>query len=324
MMDNKSMKDSKLIGKSEYMEYGEFIKKVKNGLSAYFGKDTKVTLKKVNKNNGVILDGIIILGQHEMIAPTIYLESFYMDYLKGKSLGDIIMEIIAIYEQNRVKENIDLDFFMKYEAVKGRIFQKVINYQKNEKRLQKVPHIRFLDLAIVCYFAYMNDFLGNGSIQIEKEHLQEWGISEEELFENARKNTIEKLGVELRGMDEILLEMLSDSIEKDAEEETQKLLEHMDNGVPMYVMTLRGRFFGATCICYQEFMEKFAKKCKKDFYILPSSIHELILVPDSGKEKASSLKSMVQEVNATHVSEEEQLSDNVYFYNSCNNEIVMI
>lgn len=306
------------------MEYNEFIEKVKNGIKAYFGKEARVDVKKVTKNNGVILEGIIILNAHEVIAPTIYLESFYRDYQNGKTLGDIILEIIAIYEQNRVTQSINLDFFMKYEAVKGRVFQKVINYEKNKKILKNIPHVHYLDLAVVCYFAYMNDYLGNGSIQIEVGHLDQWGISEEELFNDARRNTLEKLGLELKGMDEILVEMLSENLNQDDNLETNEILDRMDHEIPMYVMTLRGRYYGAVCICYQEYLQMFAKKCKKDFYILPSSIHELILIPDSGREKPDALKNMVHEVNTTHVSQEEQLSDNIYFFSICNNEVSLV
>lgn len=307
------------------MEYNEFISKVKNGIQAYLGQDTRVEIKKVTKNNGVVLDGIVILGVQEVIAPTIYLESFYRDYREGKSLGDIILEIIAIYEQNRVTQNISLDFFMKYEAVKGRVFQKVVNYEKNKKVLQNVPHKQYLDLAVVCYYAYMNDYLGTGSIQIETGHLDQWGISEEELFEDAKRNTLEKLGLELKGMDEILIEMLSENPDKDDYAETNEILDHIDDHeIPMYVMTLKGRYYGAVCICYQEYLQLFAKKCRKDFYILPSSIHELILIPDNGREKPDALKNMVHEVNVTHVSAEERLSDNIYYFSIYDNEVSVI
>lgn len=306
------------------MKYNEFIEKVASGIRAYFGEETRVEVKKVTKNNGVILDGIIIMNSNETIAPTIYMETFYREYQNGKMIGDIILEIITIYKQNRISGSVNLDFFMKYESVKGRVFQKVINYEKNKKSLENVPHIRFLDLAVVCYYAYMNDFLGNGSIQIEVGHLDQWGISEEELFEDARRNTYEKLGLELKGMDEILIEMLSEKLDNEDQEETNEILNRMDYEIPMYVMTLRGRYYGAACICYQEYLQTFAKRCKKSFYILPSSIHELILIPDSGREKSDALQNMVHEVNITHVSEEEQLSDNIYYFNISDNQVSVI
>lgn len=297
------------------MDFKEFSEKVINSVKTCLGDDVQVEVKNVRKNNDVKLHGLIISKAQSSISPTIYLDGFFREYKQGKSLGDIVYEIVDIYEKNKVSANINLDFFLDYEAVKGRIFIKVIHYEKNEKMLEEVPHIHFMDLAMVCYYAYMNDFLGNGSIQIETSHLDRWGISEEELFATAKSNTQNKLGAEIKGMNEILLEMLTENEEETDKAEFESMLQHTEKDVPMYIMTLKGRYFGAACICYKEMLAAFGKQCGRSFYILPSSIHELILVPDSGREKPEALRQMVREVNAGHVAPEEILSDNVYYFN---------
>lgn len=297
------------------MDFNVFSENVVKSIKTCLGDDVKVEVKKVRKNNDVRLHGLIISKEQVSVSPTIYLDGFFKDYQQGKTLGDIVYEIVDIYEKNKVSANINLDFFLDYSAVKGRIFIKVINYDKNKEMLEEVPHIRFMDLAAVCYYAYINDFLGNGSIQIETGHLDRWGISEEELFAAAKSNTRNKLGIEIKGMDEILLEMLNENGEEIDKEDLKSMLQHPEKEVPMYIMTLKGRYFGAACIFYEEMLAAFGRQCQKSFYILPSSIHELILVPDSGKEKPGVLRRMVQEVNAGHVAPEERLSDNVYYYN---------
>lgn len=296
------------------MDFNEFSEKVIKSIKTCLGESIKAEVKTVTKNNGVKLHGLIISQAQSSVSPTIYLDGFYREYKQGKGLGDIVYELVDIYEKNKVSANINLDFFLDYQAVKGRIFIKVIHYEKNRKMLEDVPHIRFMDLAVVCYYSYMNDFLGKGSIQIETGHLDKWGISEEELFAAAKRNTRDKLGVEVKGMNEILVEMLTENAGNVDREELEFMLQNTEKEVPMYIMTLKGRYFGAACIYYEEMLISFGKQCQKGFYILPSSIHELILIPDSGKEKPEVLRQMVREVNAGHVAPEERLSDNIYYF----------
>lgn len=304
------------------MDFKEFSEKITKNVTTYLGDDVSAEVKEVTKNNGVKLHGLIISKKHSSVSPTIYLDGFFREYKQGKGLGDIVFEIVDIYEKNKVSAGINLDFFMDYQAVKGRIFIKAVHYEKNKKMLEDVPHVHFLDLAMVCYYSYMNDFLGKGSIQIETSHLDRWGISEEELFATAKSNTRDKLGMEVKGMQEILEEMLIENTGADREE-LESMLQHSEQEIPMYIMTLKGRYFGAACICYEEMLKSFGKQCGKSFYILPSSIHELILIPDSGKEEPKALRRMVQEVNAGYVAPEERLSDNIYYFDLVESRLQM-
>lgn len=296
------------------MNLKDFSEKVRKGVCDFLGDGTEAELKEVVKNNGVVYQAIIIMGKETVAAPTIYLDPFFSEYERGKSLGEVVREVCRIYEENRIEDEISFDFFRDYESVRGRIFQKIINYEKNKEILEEVPHIRFLDLAVVCYYAYMNDYLGRGSVQITTEHLDMWGISQEQLFADARENTANKLGPELRDMQEMVWEMLSANLERIDKDQIEDVLRHTVREIPMYVMTLRGKYFGAVCICFPEWLQAFADKFGKNVFILPSSIHELILIPDIGREEPDFLKSMVCEVNREHVSEEERLSDQVYYY----------
>lgn len=305
------------------MNFREFSENVVKSVKTCLGNNVKTEVKKVTKNNGVELHGLIISKAQSSVSPTIYLDGFYREYKQGKSLGDIVYEIVSIYENNKVSADINLDFFLDYQAVKSRIFMKVVHYEKNKKMLEDMPHIRFMDLAVVCYYAYMNDFLGKGSIQIETGHLDRWGISEEELFKTAKGNTKDKLGVEIKGMDEILIEMLIENGKDVDREELEAILQRTEREVPMYIMTLKGRYFGAACIYCEEMLYSFGKRCGKSFYILPSSIHELILIPDSGNEKPEVLRQMVREVNAGHVAPEERLSDNIYYFDLTEGQLHM-
>lgn len=302
------------------MQYTEFMEKTRKSVSDYLGKDVSVEIKEVTKNNGVILQGLVINSKEESLSPTIYLNGFYEDLKDGRPFSDIVCAIADIYQDNRIAGKINLDFFADYNAVKGRIFIKVINYEKNKKLLENLPCKRFLDLAVVCYYAYMNDFLGKGSIQIEIDHLDKWGISEETLFQDAERNTAMNLGAEIKGMDEVIKDMLRENFGGEAGK-LAEMAEQARQEAPMYIMTLKGRYFGAACIYNRELLQSFAAVHNTNFYILPSSIHELILLPDDGREEVKALKSMVEEVNADHVAPEEQLSNNVYYFDRFDSKV---
>ena len=306
------------------MDFKEFLVKVENSINEFYGKKAKAEVKEIAKNNGVVLNGVIITGETETISPTIYLEGFYGDYLKGKTFGRIVEEIIQIYEENKVKVPVNMDFFLDYQAVRGRLFQKVINYEKNKDRLADIPHKRFLDLAVVVYYGYMNDYLGRGSIQVTVSHLDSWGVPQEEVFRDAEKNTREKLGVEILGMKDMLLELLGGDSESEEFLQMNENVSYMNRDISMHVMTLKGRYYGAASICFPDMLQVFGRKCKHNFYILPSSIHELILIPDTGKENPDSLRRMVKEVNDDHVEVQEQLSDNIYYFDLSLNTVVLV
>ena len=160
------------------MTYTEFQNAVLERIKIIMGRNCEVTIREVPKNNGIRLMGISIMEKGSDICPTIYLESFYDAYKKGVELPSVVQDICEIYRQNMIIGTVNFEFFLDYSRVKSRIFLKMINYEENKEMLENVPHRRFLDLAVVCYYAYMNDLMGNGSIQIDNYLLSKWKITE--------------------------------------------------------------------------------------------------------------------------------------------------
>ncbi len=296
--------------------YEIFIEELTENIRRFFGEGYKVEVHSVTKNNSVILRGMNICKTENNLSPTIYLEEFYKEYEEGKSMSRIVMDIYALYEKIKFEEEVDFSFFTDYEKVRGHIFMKLVNRERNELALQNMPHIPYLDLAVVFYYSYLNDYLGNGSIAITTDHLDKWGISEEELFKHAWRNTRHKMHLEIKDMHQILHEMLQkqDNYDEEMMAELEEILSCGKEVTPMYVMTFMGGEFGAICLYIMHYLDDFAKKKRCNLYILPSSIHELILVPDDGMQNAVDLRRMVMEVNSSCVSAEEQLSDNIYYY----------
>lgn len=295
-------------------KFYEFTKQLKDKLYEKYGRDVKIDIHETVKNNGAIYNAVAIMEKECNISPNVRLDDFYQNFLQGSSMEEIVKEIIEIYEAGK-REKIDISFFTDFSEAKHHILFKVIGYDKNKSRLQKIPHIKFLDLALTFYF-YMNlqEFpTGNASIQIENEHLKLWKVDEGTLFDLAMKNTIEQMPIRFSSVYDVILNMMSREgicMNKNNEEEFRG--QSMD--APMYVLSNRKNYFGASVIYYPGVLQKISRQMNKDLIVLPSSIHEVILIPVNGNENYEEINRMISDINREEVAGEEVLSEHLYYY----------
>ena len=287
------------------MNFKQFCEKVYQSVVDFYGEKVIVNLQEVQKNNGVTLTGLLLAEKDNKVAPAVYLDSYFEDYKNGKKIGEIVLEVVQIYEKVRKNQQVNVEFFSDYQKAKERICYKLIHYRRNETLLTDVPHVRYLNLAVVFYYAYENPLLGNGSILIRNSHMESWNVSTEELYQQARENTERIFPADLMKMEEVIREMMDVSPDEELWDEEEM--------VPMFVLTNRNRQFGAITILYSGVLKNLSCKMDANLFILPSSVHEVILLPDMG-EKAEFLQEMVKNVNRTQVAEEEILADSVYYY----------
>lgn len=302
------------------MEIKEFAKKVCNAVSRELGESYRIELKEVRKNNGVILHGLMILSQPQNVAPTIYLDSFWEDYEQGTTLAEIIRRLLAIYRRDVPEGRIDLDFFHSFEKVKDRICYRLIGRARNEELLEDVPYLEFLDLALCFYYAYQGESLGEGTILIHNSHVKMWNTGTAELLRLAAVNTPELFPWVCNSMGEVFHEIMGDGEGDCGEEREPDSLPE----IPMKVLSNVKRMHGAVCMLYPEVLEKLAAEEQCDFYILPSSVHEVILLRDAGWGSPEDLKKMIAEVNSTQVAPEEVLSDSLYYYDFAGKRVRMV
>jgi len=274
--------------------------------------DKKVRLFPVLKNNGEKLAGLHILSRETNVCPTIYLDYYYSEFVNGTSLEKILRDIIDVYEKNKVQEMVDISKFLNYETAKNQIVYKLVNYERNYELLRDVPHIRFLDLAITFSYVFSMEQETVATALIHNSHLADWKKTVHDLFQVAEINTPRIFKYTLSSIEEVLAELLK----MEAGE--------FENPIPMYVLSNNVGISGATVMIYKGMLKEISERMQSDIYILPSSIHETLLVPvyESGNEQV--LADMVREVNATKLCQNEILSDNVYFYSRKENEIIVL
>ena len=297
------------------MEFTNFKTLVKEEVERRAGKTYRVRLNDVMKNNGVILSGLTVMQDDSNISPTIYLNNYYEAYESGQAtLGMVINDVMDVYNKNKVNRKLDMRYFLNYESVKGRIVMKLIHTEKNKELLMDIPYVEFLDLAVVFQVSIADEHIGAASILIHNAHIKLWGVDCQELYRRALRNTPKLLRYEIKSMRDVMAEILRSKAEQCEEGGYDDDRQELEQCVPMYVLSNRNRTDGAACMLYPNLIRDFAKAMGSDLYIIPSSVHELLLLPAGDDDESSSIRNIIQEVNETQLLEEEILSDSLYIY----------
>ena len=270
-----------------------------------------VRVHRVRKNNGVMLEGLTIMREGENVSPTIYLEPFYDRYRSGADLDSLTDEILALYHSRSCAGKIDVGQFEDYGKLAPGIRLRLVNYEMNRDMLKDVPHRRFLDLAGILYYDVRDPMFSNASVLIQNCFTEKWGVSPDELFETAERNMLLFEPAEIWPMGRMLSELRGMPDENTLPE------------FPLYVLTNKSRMFGAACMMYPNVFKNASLEINGDFYVLPSSIHEVLLLPSDNVFDAEGLGRLVREINENQVEPYEVLSNNVYYYDSEKEEIGM-
>ncbi len=286
------------------MELKDFVCKVEKAAKEVLGGEYNVRTQEVLKNNGTKLWGLMIQKESQNVAPTIYLDGYHESYEEGETFGDIMNRILSDYRKGSVPGDVDISFFEKFDKVRDRICFRLINTGRNVDLLRDVPSIPFLDLSIVFFYAYHGEEIGDGSILIHNAHMKKWETNTAELMKLALNNTPELFRGEVQSMLETMRALVGDRPE---------LLADAANS-PMTIVSNHQKVNGAAAILYPHILEELAVREESNLYVLPSSVHEVIILPETLVPDAEFLRGLVSEVNRTQLQAPEILSDNLYYY----------
>lgn len=295
------------------MSYEKFVQEIETKLQEKVGDKQKVYIHTAVKNNGRTRKGVTFVEEGINVSPTIYLEEYYDRFIKNGCFDEITEQILQLYQSVRVPQSWECDFVNNYECVKDKIVFRLINREANRKLLEEIPHLPYLDLAVIFHVLVELDEQGDrmATMLIRNEHMEWWNASVDELFRKAIVNTERLLPSELSSMFMVIEEILPEWERPEMDEEEDF----------MYVLTNNRRSFGACTILYPERLEMIGMYLKENYYVLPSSVHEVIILPESKAVGKDELTQIVCEINYTQVPDEEILSDHVYYYDIKMNEL---
>ena len=295
------------------MDIKKFSAHMKNAVEKKLGEGYEVEEAVIGKNNGVQLDALVIRTSGLNIAPTIYLKSYYENYSNGESIQSEAQKLIADYKRALPEDGFDVSFYEDYEMVKEGLSYKLISAERNAELLKNVPNVPFLDLAIVFYYAFDRDGLPDGSILIRNKHMEMWNVTTEQLMKDARENSPKALPGVCRDIWNVL--------KKIRPAETEEMLDENEPEPPMYVLSNSRMINGASAMLYPDMLKELSEKLDSNLYIIPSSVHEVIVFSDNMADDKKSLKDMIYSVNRTQMDPQDILSDSLYFYDRTEEKI---
>lgn len=293
------------------MTFQKFTEEVMEMMKGIAGDRYEIQKEEKLKNNGVRQTGITAVRQGEHVFPIVYLEPYYNDYLYGEgTVCETVEELCKILEEHMGKslQSLRINDLREWETTKDRVSAKLVNAEMNRELLEQVPHRIVMDLAEI-YFVKVGRCgqEGFGTILVRNEQEQAWGVDENILHETAIKNLMEESG-EFVSMAEIMKEVGKSG--RDPE---------MDDP-EMYVLTNQSRLYGAAELLDENMLKCIAEQLQGDYMILPSSVHELIVLKDTDRPH-NELADMVKEINSTCLAPDEVLSNHVYRYDRNTREV---
>ena len=273
----------------------EFAEDIKEKLYERGYDDVRISFNNVEKTNQNY-EAMSVVPEGNNVGVNFNIENAFANYEHTDDYAGVLASATMVIADGLDRAPaIDVSALMDYENMKEKLSVEVISADANADLLANVPHDSSED--------------GRASILVTNNLMDRMGVSHEQLRADALENSPEIRPVVIMGMNEVMKEMMGPEVYEmfgipDDAEET------------MYVATVPDKNSGAGVIAYQDFMDQAAERVGGDFFVLPSSINEILLVPDNGDMTADALRDMVKDVNAKEVSPEERLSDNVYHYDS--------
>ncbi len=306
-------------------EYELFRNKISEAVSEYYGEEYRVKISRANKLNGVVLYGINITEKDRKISPTIYLEGFFKKYERGIAFSSVFKEIVDTYERFKNTDSMTVDFFMDYEKVKSNLSIKLINTELNKELLKDVPHRIFDDLAIVCIVEVKNKDEKAGTVLIHNNHICMWGVHANELIDDALKNATKIAAPRINKLSDVVLSLYDHCTDEERRSVMKQDMELLrEEPLNMFILSNSDQTFGASVITYPDLLKGIGESLKSDFYVLPSSVHEVIILPKFISGTIGNINSMIRSINSEMLNPEDVLSDHAYLFSVEDNRLVSV
>ena len=262
-----------------------------------------ISVHPVNKTNDTLRYGLMIQRKEENMSPVLYLDDAWREYESGKPIETILTDLAAKYMEHQ--GNCQMELSMEFEQVKDRVCYHVVNKAVNQNNLNGRIYTDIGQGFVKVYEIHQKlDQVGaEGSIAITHDLLKDYGYDLKEICQNAEKNTPQIYPVYFTTLSREIMGVLGDEFANENPIEPD-----------FYLLTNENRYRGAGALFYPGMQEKIAEHLGENYYMLPSSIHEVLIVPENMGFTPEELEQMVRGVNEKAVSKDEFLSNKVFYY----------
>ena len=280
------------------MNYEEFVMFMLECVSTRLPRTVVVEKQEILKNNDVKLIGLAFRKEGLCAAPVIYLEEYYKRYCMGASMETLVEHLLRRSEQTPPVPKWDYENILDFTKVRPFVIYKLINARRNQALLKKVPNLPLLDFAIVFYVMIPVNETENCSVLIQNVHMNYWKLPISVLYECAKENT------------EKLCPYVFHSLSEYVENYTGEYVPDSE----LYILSNEMGLNGAAAILYPDVPKKIYDKIGGSYYLLPSSVHEFLIIRKEYGNSPETLKRIVWDVNENHLAPEEYLSDSIYYF----------
>ena len=303
------------------MNFEDFINTIKDTIKEYLPEDYRDAEVNILENRKLNTNytGLTVTREGDTLAPTINLNNLFDSYSKHPehSITAVMQEVASVIQHT--PETFDIGRIMDYDRVKKNLFMRLSAAEKNKDLLEHAPHIRKEDLAITFHIMLDQSDKGTATTMINDNMMEAYGIDLDQLYQDALLNSPVICPAQIENMGEALSRMMIEDMKSagappELIQEMEKDLKESNKDNPMTIITNDRLVDGASAIFYPGVMDLVGERMQGDYFILPSSVHETLVVPDDGGVSLQELTDMVKEVNMTQVSPEDQLTDQVYHY----------
>ena len=308
------------------MTQQEFYQSVLDGIASYLPpefEDAQITLTTQVKNNDIEQTGLSIKRSDEMVSPIIYLESYYCQYEEGAPMDTLLKSIADVRINNAVLpiEGISAESLKDYETIKPMLQMRIFDTEKNERRLETIVHHCFGDFTAGYGIMLGSQEERSMSVMITPMMLDMWGITKRRLHEDTILADLSRNPL-LCDMESIMRTMMTGEEPRNYLSGPPKAYDPEEVENPMFVLTSAERMNGAGLILNPVIQEKIAGVLGGNYYVLPSSVHEVLVLQDNGQHHAQELNAMVWQINQDMVMPQEILSDKVQYYDTSSRRLV--
>lgn len=292
------------------MHYEEFCTALQEELLNRLDSSFVIHREHILKNNGTVLDSLTLLNSDSRCSPVISLQMLFERLENGSSIPEICDYIESIMNTRLPVSVSRIDSLNCFQDLKKKITFRIISQEKNGDFLQNVPWVPFLDLAIIFSLSIQSE----GDLQIStvltRAVSDAWNVSPDDLLVLAKENTPRIYPSVFKNLETVFEDFFPGSF--------SLLPQPQDISVPtLYIFTNASAHYGAACILYPDALKDLAEQFGSDLLIFPSSIHEVLMIPDSSSFSKSDydiFRSTILHVNQEAVLPEDFLSDRLYRY----------
>lgn len=309
------------------MTFQEFVTYAKENIKRYLPKNMancEVEIQQVHKMN-TSYTGLILNQPGSSGAYTINLDHLYEGFEVAEQAihPDLILqEMIEKLPKDAPK--FDMSVFENYKNAKDRLFIRLGNCESSREFLSGVPHQTMYDMAVTYHIMLDSDKNGEMTTAVTNRLLDIYGVSKEQLHKDALQNSVKLLPPQVMNLNEDYIMSVFTGIQP-ASVNFDDALKHLSfEDANLIILSNTEHCNGAAAMLYPEVLEKISFQTDSDFYILPSSVHEVLLLKKTDYLNPNELQKMVQSINGTEVLPEDMLSNNVYYYNSMLQKVVRV